>query len=235
MTKSPVSSVLVAALGAVLPYSLCGASVPEPGTGAVPAGKYALDKAHASLVFRVDHLGFSHWTARFTRFDADLQFDPAKPAGSQVSVTIDPASITPDNPPPGFVATLQGAQLLDVGRYLQMTYRSTRVERVGQNGLRISGELTLHGVTRPLVLDAKYNGGYVGHPMDPHARIGFSAHGALKRSDFGIAFGIPQPGSTMGVGDVVEFVIEAEFSGPPWAGAANLPAPNAADTPAQKH
>jgi len=55
--------------------------------------------------------------------------------------------------------------------------------------------------------------------MDPHARIGFSAHGTLKRSDFGIAFGIPQPGSTMGVSDAVEFSIEAEFSGPAWAGA----------------
>jgi polyisoprenoid-binding protein YceI len=78
-----------------------------------------------------------------------------------------------------------------------MTYRSTRVERVGQNGLRITGDMTLHGATRPVVLEATYNGGYIGHPMDPHARIGFSAHGTLKRSDFGIAFDIPEPGSTV--------------------------------------
>jgi len=141
-----------------------------------------------------------------------------------VTVTIDPASITPDNPPPGFVAALRGAQWLNAGQFPTITYRSSRVEPAGQNAVRIFGDLTLHGTTQPVVLDATYNGGYIGHPMDPHARIGFSAHGTLKRSDFGIAFGIPQPGSTMGVSDAVEFSIEAEFSGPAWAGAGNPPA-----------
>lgn len=223
MIKTPASSVLAAALCAVLPYTACGANAPEAGTGAIPAGKYAVDKAHASLVFRVDHLGFSHWTARFTHFDADLQFDPAKPASSRVEVSIDPASLTPDNPPPGFIEILQGAQFFDVGHFQHMTFRSTRVEAVGPNGLRITGDLTLHGVTKPVVLDATYNGGYAGHPMDPRARIGFSAHGALKRSDFGMGFGVPQPGSTMGVGDVVQFAIEMELSGPAWAGAPKTP------------
>ena len=86
--------------------------------------------------------------------------------------------------------------------------------------LRISGELTLHGVTKPVTLMATYNGGYAGHPYDPHARIGFSAKGTLKRSDFGVAYGIPAPGTTMGVFDDVEVIVEAEFSGPALAGAA---------------
>jgi polyisoprenoid-binding protein YceI len=86
---------------------------------------------------------------------------------------------------------------------------------VGANGLRITGDFTLHGVTKPVVLNATYNGGYAGHPFDPHARIGFSATGKLKRSDFGVAYGIPAPGTTMGVGDDVDIVIETEFSGPP--------------------
>jgi polyisoprenoid-binding protein YceI len=212
---------------AALATTFCGtvlvtvraAEVPEAGTGTVPAGSYTLDKPHASLLLRVNHLGFSHWTARFSTFDAQLQFDPAKPAADQVTVAIDPKSITPDNPPAGFVASLVGAQWLNAARFPQITYRSTRVESVGSNGLRITGDLTLHGTTKPVVLDATYNGGYIGHPLDPHARIGFSAHGTLRRSDFGVAFGIPQPGSTLGVGDTVEIVIEAEFSGPAWAGA----------------
>ena len=83
----------------------------------------------------------------------------------------------------------------------------------------------MHGATRPVVLEASYNGGYIGHPMDPHARIGFSAHGTLKRSEFGIDFGIPQPGSTMGVSDAVDFTIEAEFSGPAWKAPASGAAP----------
>ena len=68
-----------------------------------------------------------------------------------------------------------------------------------------------------MVLDVTYNGGYPGHPMDPHARVGFSAKGSFKRSDFGIAYGVPAPGTTMGVGDEVQVAIEAEFSGPPLA------------------
>jgi polyisoprenoid-binding protein YceI len=225
MKKTLIRVILAAGLCAAAPHWTYGAdSVPQAGAGSVPAGSYTLDKPHATLIFRVNHLGFSHWTARFTRFEAKLQFDPANPATAQVTVTIDPASITPDNPPPGFVASLRGAQWLSAAQFPKITYRSTRVEPVGQNAMRIFGDLTLHGKTQPVVLDATYNGGYIGHPMDPHARIGFSAHGTLKRSDFGIAFGIPQPGSTMGVGDPVEFSIEAEFSGPAWAGAGNTPA-----------
>ena len=212
------SILLPAVCAAVLCGTVPAAEVPEPASGALPAGSYTLDKAHASLIFRVNHLGFSHWTARFTSFDAQLQFDPAKPAADRVVVTIDPASLTPDNPPPGFVTALRGAQWLDAGQFPQITFKSTRVEAVGKDGLRITGDMTLHGTTKPVVLDATFNGGYVGHPMDPHARIGFSAHGTLKRSEFGIAYGIPQPGSTMGVSDAVEFTIEAEFSGPAWKG-----------------
>lgn len=189
---------------------------------AIPAGTYTLDKSHASLIFKVNHLGFSNYTARFKRFDATLQFDPANLAASSVMATIDVRSLETDYPEPkkhDFNAQLQNAEWLDAAKFPQMTYRSKKVEAIGANNLRIDGELTLHGITQPVTLEATYNGGYVGHPMDPHARIGFSAHGSLKRSQFGVAYGIPQPGSTMGVGDDVQIIIEAEFSGPAWAGA----------------
>jgi len=207
-------------------FAVLLAGAAQAADDSLPAGSYSLDKAHASLIFKVDHLGFSHWTARFTTFDARLQFDPAKPTADQVTVTIDPASITPDNPPTGFVAALRGAEWLNASQFPQITYKSTRVEAVGKTGLHITGDMTLHGVTKPVVLDATFNGGYVGHPMDPHARLGFSAHGTLKRSEFGIAYGIPQPGSTMGVSDAVDFIIEAEFSGPPWKGHVASPPAN---------
>lgn len=181
------------------------------------AGAYALDKAHASLIFRVNHLGFSRYTARFRRFDAQLQFDPADLAASRVTATVDARSIETDFPDPAkldFNAMLQNEQWLDTQRYPEMTYRSERVEPVGANRMRVHGVLTLRGVMRPVVLEATYNGGYAGHPMDPHARVGFSAHATLKRSDFGMTFGIPGPGNALGVGDEVEVIIEAEFSGP---------------------
>jgi polyisoprenoid-binding protein YceI len=191
--------------------------VPPASAAAVPAGAYTLDKAHSSLVMRLDHLGFSHFTARFTRFDADLTFDPANFAASSIKVNVDPHSLDSDNAPAGFMDQLRGEMWLDVAKYPQITYRSTKVEKVGAKGVRITGDLTLHGVTKPVVLNGTYNGGYAGHPMDPHARVGFSATGTFKRSDFAIAYGIPAPGTTMGVGDAVNMVIETEFSGPPLA------------------
>jgi polyisoprenoid-binding protein YceI len=74
----------------------------------------------------------------------------------------------------------------------------------------------MRGVTRPMTLEARFNGGYAGQQLDPNARIGFSARGTLKRSEFGISFGIPEPGSIMGVSDAVEVIVETEFTGPPW-------------------
>jgi polyisoprenoid-binding protein YceI len=194
-------------------------AVPPASTAAIPAGAYTLDKAHASLLFRVDHLGFSNYTGRFSRFDAKLQFDPAKPEASSVTVTIDPASLQVENPPEGFVKTLTGADWLDAVKFPQMVFKSKKVTRSGKDQLRIDGDLTLHGVSAPVTLTAKFNGGYAGHQYDPQARIGFSARGSLKRSAFGIANGIPAPGSNMGVSDAVEVIVEAEFSGPPLAGA----------------
>lgn len=182
---------------------------------AVPAGAYTLDKVHTSLVFRVSHLGFSSYTGRFTSVDAKLDFDPARLANSRVSVTIDPRSIATDNAPAGFLQMLSGKDWLDAERFPEMSYRSKSIQITGANTFRIQGELTLHGVTRPVVLDARYNGGYAGHPMEPHARIGFSAKGRFKRSDFGVSIGIPAPGTNMGVGDEVEVVLESEFNGPP--------------------
>lgn len=202
-------------LCALLAAATCVAAQPP---APVPAGAYTLDKAHASLIFRVNHVGFSNYTRRFKRFDANLQFDPANMARSSVTVSVDATSLETDYPSPeklDFNAQLQNEQWLDTAKFPQMTFRSSKVEVTAPSTLKISGDLTLRGVTRPMVLDATYNGGYEGHPLDPHARIGFSAHGTLKRSDFGMTVGIPAPGTTMGVGDEVEVIIEAEFSGPP--------------------
>ncbi len=188
-------------------------------TGA-PAGAYTLDKAHASLTFRVNHIGFSNYTAQFTNFDAQLQFDPANPAASSVTASVDPKSLALPAPPAGFVDELLGAKWLDAVGFPEMKFKSTKVELTGANTARITGDFTMRGVTLPVTLDATFNGGYAGHPYDPHARIGFSAHGSLQRAAFGVKEGVPPPGSTMGVSDNVDIAIEAEFNGPPLAAAA---------------
>ena len=135
-------------------------------------------------------------------------------------MTVDVDSLETDFPDPlklDFNAELRGEGWLDSAKYPQMTFTSRRVVSTGKSALRIDGELTLRGVTKPMTLNATYNGGYAGHPMDPQARIGFSARGRIKRSAFGVSAGIPAPGTTMGVGDDVEVIIEAEFRGPPLA------------------
>lgn len=188
----------------------------------VPAGSYTIDQSHTSVLFRVDHLTFSKYTARFKKASAQLQFDPKDLAASSVTVDVDARSIETDYPNVAqhdFNAQLQGEQFLDAARHPQITFRSTNVEVTGPRTMRIHGDLTLRGVTRPMTLDARFNGGYAGHPLDKNARIGFSAQGTLKRSEFGMTFGIPEPGSIMGVSDAVEVIVETEFTGPPWAGA----------------
>jgi polyisoprenoid-binding protein YceI len=188
--------------------------IPTPSAAPVPAGEYTVDKAHTSLIFRVSHLGFSTYTGRFTSLDAKLDFDPRHLAASRVEVTIDPRSIQADNAPSGFLQTLAGKDWLDADRFPQMTFRTRAVELTGPETFRIHGELTLHGVTRPVDLDARYNGGYASHPYEPNARVGFSARGTFKRSDFGVSYGIPAPGTTMGVSDDVAVLLESEFTGP---------------------
>jgi len=188
----------------------------------VPAGAYSMDPAHTSVLFRIGHMGFSHYTAKFKKATAQLQFDPNNLAAASVTVNIDPKSLETDYPNAAeydFNAELFGEKVLDAAKYPQITFASTKVEVTGARTLRIHGDLTLHGVTRPMVLEASFNGGYAGHSMEKNARVGFSAHGTLNRSEFGITYGIPQPGSIMGVSDAVEVIVETEFTGPPWAGA----------------
>jgi polyisoprenoid-binding protein YceI len=101
----------------------------------------------------------------------------------------------------------------------KIPYRSPlhqiKVETTDKQVLRkVNGDLEILGVKKPIVLSVAFNGGYLGQAMDPHARIGFSAVGAFNRSDFGMSYGIPAAGSNMGVGDMVNVAIEAEFKGP---------------------
>lgn len=194
-----------------------GAAKPAPQP---PAGSYTMDKAHTSVTFKVSHLGFSNYTAHFAKVDGKLQFDPANPAAMKVEATIDPASLQLNAPPEGFLAEITGKNWLDAVQFPQITFRSTKVEPTGPKTAKVTGDLTLHGVSAPVTLDVTYNGGYPPNAFDPGgARIGFSAQGAFKRSTFGVSAGIPAPGTTMGVSDEVQVAIETEFSFKPPAAA----------------
>jgi polyisoprenoid-binding protein YceI len=218
------------ALAAAAAFALCGAALAQPvpgepvvspaGKSDAPAGSYSLDRNHSTVVFRLSHLGYSRYTAQFEAVEGTLKFDPAHPAAMSVDVRIDPKSLRLPYPPPGFKDTLLGPNWLDAAKYPEITFRSTKVEVTGPNTARVAGDLTLHGVTRPVVLETTFNGGYKPNSFDPGGRIGFSAHTAFRRSDFGVKYGVPAPGTNLGVGDTVDVTIETEWGGPPAAPAA---------------
>src|SRR5438046_9646720 len=107
---------------------------------------------------------------------------------------------------------MKGPQMLDTAKYAQITFKSERVRMTGSKTMEITGTLTLHDVTRPMVLSATYNGGYAGMPeMDPNTRVGFSAHGSLKRSDCGMTLTLPAPRTTRCVGYLLKFSIAADL------------------------
>ncbi|ANP44776.1 YceI family protein [Candidatus Viadribacter manganicus] len=214
-----------------LVLTACGAptappEAPEPAVEhTAPSGAYSLDKAHSSLIVRLSHMGYSQFTARFETWDADLNLDVTSPENSSINVTIDPRSIASDNPPAGFIDVMRGAEFLNAAAFGEINFRSTSIERTGANTAQITGELTLHGITHPVTLEARFNGGYAGMQLDPNARIGLSAHGTFNRSDFGMAYGIPPEGTNLGVSDAVEVIIETEFSGPAWSAPPVTPSP----------
>lgn len=240
MTARPFSLLLLAVLGACATATATPppAAAPEtaPATAAAPpvlpdpalangagAGVYTLDKSHASLVFAADHLGFSNYVGQFTRFDATLTIDPAAPEAATLTATVDPTSLTIPSPPEGFVETLLGADWFNTAAFPEITFTSTQIVQTGPSDAEVTGNLTFLGATLPVTFSARFNGAYPGYPpYDPGARAGFHASGSLSRSAFGMTYGLPPEGSTMGVGDEVKFWIDAEFTGPP---APEAPAP----------
>lgn len=174
---------------------------------AMPGGLYELDKNHASFIWKVDHLGLSDYTARFTDFDIDLAYDPINVENTQVRATINPASIETDYPgEKDFDGELANeAGWFNSTQFPEITYRSTKVERTGDTTGLVTGNLTFLGVTKPVTLDVEFNKAIGNHPFANKPALGFTATGAIMRSDFGMGKYIPQ------IGDKVDFVIQAEF------------------------
>ena len=183
--------------GGVLVLAVTGASA-APET-------YQLEKTHVDLLFAINHAGFSQKHGSFRQLDATLVYDAQKPEDSHVKVTVKTDSLDT-----GFAdrdRDVKGPQFLDAAKYPEMTFTSTKITRRDDKTLEVQGDLTLHGVTRPIVLAAHLN--QLGpNPFDKRPTVGFSATGSLRRSDFGIGMFIPV------IGDEVTITIDAEFNHP---------------------
>ena len=197
------ATALAAALAFAVPAAQAQQAAVNTSPAAAPAGTYALDKNHASVVAKVPHMGFSHYTLRFNRLEGRLQYDPRVLSRSQVSFTVDPASIDTGNEK--FNTELGGAQFLNASSG-QARFVSTGLTATGPRTGRLTGNLTLNGVTKPQTFNVTFNGGGVNFEKKP--TIGFSAEGVIKRSDYRVASQLP----AAVVGNDIRLLIEAEFN-----------------------
>ncbi|WP_407641706.1 YceI family protein [Dickeya zeae] len=151
--------------------------------GPASAADYKIDKKeqHAFIQFRIQHLGYSWIYGSFKDFDGTFTFDENNPAADKVNVTVNTNSV--DTNQAERDKHIRSAELLNADKYPQSTFVSTGVQKDGDI-LKITGNLTLHGVTKPLTLDAKL----MGKGDDPWGgyRAGFEAKGKLALKDFNI-------------------------------------------------
>ena len=166
----------------------------------VPAGDYVLDKPHASLVARVAHLGFSQYTMRFDRLDGRFTFDPGDWKTPQMTFEADAASV--DTGDKDFDRQIAG--YFDAGAHPKITFQARSLEQTGEGTGKLTGDLTLRGVSRPVTLDLVFNGVGPGM-MGTGTRLGFSGTARINRSEFGLN----QVQSF--VGDEVNLQFELEF------------------------
>lgn len=162
---------------------------------------YDLDKPHTQIIFSVEHLGFSKSYGKFLDYTGSFVFDRGNPADSSTEVSIKVPSL--DMGDAKWNEHLLGSDFFDAEKFPEMAFKSTKIEVTGEKTAKITGDLTLHGVTKPVTLDATFNTAGKRAFSDKYA-AGFSAHATINRSDFGISYGLPM------VGDAVDIIIEVE-------------------------
>jgi len=172
----------------------------------VAASNWNIDPTHSAIHFAVRHMVVSKTRGRFARWNGKLVFDPKKPAASSVEVTIDPASI--DTGDAQRDAHLRSPDFFDVEKFPTASFKSTRIEDAGRDRYRVTGDLTLRGVTRPVVLNATYEG--TGKDPWGGERAGFSASVTVDRKDFGLEWNKALETGGLLVGEKVELTVEVE-------------------------
>jgi polyisoprenoid-binding protein YceI len=183
----------------ILPIALAA----EPALGA-PAD-YQLNKDHTDVTFTIDHLGFSLKHGWFRDISGVLNIDPNTPESAKLDVTLKSASVDTNHAQRD--KDISGAGWLDVAQFPDIRFVSTKVARIGADAADVTGDLTLHGVTKPVTLHVKLNKS-APSPFTGQPTLGFAATGSLKRSDYGMTQFLPQ------IGDEVNIAIDAEFAGP---------------------
>ena len=170
----------------------------------VRAGQYVLDPNHASLIWKLNHLGFSTFIGTFNDFEASLDFDPEDIENASLEVVISTSSLDVDIPE--FEEELRGDNWFDVGVYPQAVYRTTSfLESIDEDTFLFAGDLTLLGTTAPVNLEVNFHGGGRNFLTRSYT-VGFSGSAKFNRSDFGL-----DRFTSFGVGDEIDLEIHVEF------------------------
>ena len=192
-------------------FMMVGFSIARADTeiDAMPRGVYTLDPAHASITWKVSHMGLSNYTARFTKMDSQILLDPDNLENSKVKATVYPSSVRTDYPnveEKDFDKNLsEDATWFNTKQFPEIKFFSTKVEKTSDTTGKVTGNLTFLGVKKEIVLDVTSNKALGNHPFVNKPALGFSATTTIKRSDFGMTSYIPQ------IGDEVQVIIEAEY------------------------
>jgi polyisoprenoid-binding protein YceI len=179
-------------------------AVANPTTTNVPVGTWTIDPVHSDVSFTVRHMMVSKVRGRFTKFDGAIRTSE-RLEDSSVEATVDLSSIDTNNEQRD--NHIRSGDFFDTAKYPEMTYRSLRI-RPYDDGYVVEGDLTLHGVTKPVQLALELNG----VTKDPFGgtRAGFTATADINRKDFGITIDMPMDGGGAVVGDKVQIALEIE-------------------------
>ena len=190
---------LMAALAAML----IGAHVQaaESGLGSAKPGSYKVESYHTQVGFSISHFGFTNYSGLFSGATGSLQLDPAKLGTSKLDISIPVDSVT--TTVSMLTDELKGDKWFDTAKFPKAAFVSTQVVPTAE-GATVTGNLTLHGITKPVVLHVRFIGAGV-NPIDKAYTVGFEATGTIKRSDFGVTTYLPV------VGDEVQLSIAGAF------------------------
>jgi len=173
---------------------------------ALLAAEYAIDTAHSEVSFKIRHMGISKVYGRFAEFEGGFHYDADKPGASSASAMIQLASIDTDNEDRD--AHLRSPDFFDVEKFPEMSFSGSKIRDIDEDGFKLEGELSLHGVTRPVVLDVEL----LGTVTDPwgNERAGFTATTSINRKDFDLTWNKVMEAGGLVVGDEVDITIEIE-------------------------
>jgi polyisoprenoid-binding protein YceI len=176
--------------------------------------KWTFEPGHTAAEFSARHMMVTHVRGHFKDVHGTLNFDPKNPAGSFVEVVIDARKIWTGEPARD--THLRSADFLDVQNFPEITFRGNQVDAIGEVDYRVTGDLTIRGVTRPVTLDVRYLGRWQtpwwedGVDKGPNTRAGFVAKTSINRHDFGVSWNDTMDRGGIVVSDIVELTIDAE-------------------------